>query len=68
MIDVDDPVLHIQVTDRQPTELRDAHPGMEQDVKMLHNIYNNSYRHGFTKIYSVICRTENLSNQMLINR
>ena len=35
MIEINDPVLHIQVADRQPAELRDAHPSMEQDVKSL---------------------------------
>ena len=32
VVDVDDPVLHVQVLDGQPAELGDAHAGVEQDV------------------------------------
>ena len=31
VIDVDDPVFHVQVADGQPTEFRDPHTGMEED-------------------------------------
>ena len=32
MVNIDDPVLHVQVADRQPAELRDSHSCVEQDV------------------------------------
>lgn len=31
VVDVDDPVFHVQVADGQPTEFRDPHTGMEED-------------------------------------
>lgn len=34
-IDIDDPVLHVKVGDRQTAELGNAHPGMEQDIENL---------------------------------
>ena len=37
MIDVDQVVLKVDVLDCQPAKLRDAHPGMEQDVYDLFN-------------------------------
>ncbi len=35
MVDVDDPVLHIQIADRQSAEFTDAHAGMEKDVENI---------------------------------
>ena len=35
MVDVDDPVLHVEVTDRQPTKLGDTHARMKQDEYCL---------------------------------
>ena len=35
MVNVDDPFLHIEVAERQAAELRNAHPGMKQDIEDL---------------------------------
>ena len=35
LVNVDDPVLHVQVADGQAAELRDTYPGMEQDEDCL---------------------------------
>ena len=35
LIDVDDPLLHVEIVDGQSAELRDSHSCMEQDVECL---------------------------------
>ena len=35
MVDVNDPVFHVQIADRQSAELGNSHPRVEQDVNCL---------------------------------
>ena len=32
MVDIDNPVLHVQIADRQPAKLRYPHSGVEQNI------------------------------------